>query len=74
MAFEYSKLRGRIVEKYGTSGAFAKAMGLAPSQVSFLLNNRQDWRPALILKACDILDIAPTDISAYFFSVEDKKS
>lgn len=74
MAFEYSKLRGRIVEKCGSSQEFAKAMGLAPSQVSFLLNNRQDWRPARILKACEVLDIAPSDISTYFFSLADKKS
>ena len=74
MAFEYSKLRGRIVEKCGTAQEFARAMGLSPGQVSWLLNNRADWRPARILKACEILDIDPADISTYFFTVEVKKT
>ena len=74
MAFEYSKLRGRIVEKYGTAEAFSKAMGTNAVTVSMLLNNHQEWRPSKILKACEVLDIDPADIGKYFFTVEVKKT
>ena len=74
MAFDYSKLRGRIVEKYGTAGAFSKAMGTNAVTVSLLLNNNQEWRPAKILKACELLDISSSQIGEYFFTTKDKKS
>lgn len=74
MAFEYSKLRGRIVEKCGTIQDFGKAMGMGPATTSMLLNNHVEWRPAKILKACEVLDIDPAQIGEYFFTVEVKKS
>lgn len=74
MAFDYSKLRGRIVEKYGTAGAFSKAMGITSVTISQLLNNNREWRPSKIMKACEVLDIDPSQIGEYFFTAEDKKS
>lgn len=74
MAFEYSKLRGRIVEKCGTAEEFSKAMGITSVTISQLLNNHREWRPAKIMKACEVLDIDPAQIGEYFFNVEVKKS
>lgn len=33
MPYQYDKLRGRIIEKYGTQGNFAKALGLSSNSV-----------------------------------------
>lgn len=41
MAFDYSKLKGRIIEKYGTQAAFAKAMGTSQKN-TFLENGEQN--------------------------------
>lgn len=40
MPYQYDKLRGRIIEKYGTQGNFAKALGLSSNSVSKKLNCR----------------------------------
>lgn len=74
MVFEYSKLRGRIIEKCGTAENFSKTMGLTPNQTSRLMNNHQDWRPSKILQACKVLDIDVTDIGTYFFTEKFKKT
>lgn len=63
--YDYSKLRGRIVEKYGTLSAFAKAMGISFSTLSMRMNNTLYWPQPDIDKACELLDIAnPVE---YFF-------
>ena len=38
MAFDYSKLRGKIVEKFGTQTEFSKAMNLSERTMSLKLN------------------------------------
>ena len=38
MAFDYSKLKGKIVEKFQTQQAFAKAMELSERSLSLKLN------------------------------------
>ena len=44
MAFDYSKLKGKIVEKFGTQGAFAKALGLSQRSLSFKLQGKVFFR------------------------------
>jgi hypothetical protein len=65
---DYSKLRGRIRERFGTEQAFAEAMEKTISQMSLLLNGKAVWRQVDIKKACDILGIADNDIGQYFFA------
>ncbi len=65
---DYSKLRGRIRERFGTEQAFAEAMEKTISQMSLLLNGKAVWRQVDIKKACDILGIADSDIGQYFFA------
>lgn len=40
MSFDYSKLRGRIVEKFGTQVNFAKAIKLSERTLSLKLNGK----------------------------------
>lgn len=65
--FDYSKLRGRIVEKFGKINKFAEAMNLPVSTISLYLNNHYPWKQYDIVTAAKILDISTNDIPAYFF-------
>lgn len=68
MSFNYNKLRGRIVEKYGTMEAFASAINLSNHTVSKYMNNKIPWKQTNIEAAVRALDIPPEEISAYFFT------
>ncbi|MGM0206476.1 hypothetical protein IGI96_000945 [Enterococcus sp. DIV0421] len=70
MSFDYSKLLGRIVEKYGTQYNFAIALGLSERSLSLKLNNRVSWKSTELQKAIELLDINEKDIGAYFFKVK----
>ena len=69
MAFSYDKLRGRIVEKYGSQTRFANALGVSTKTLSFKMNNRIYFSQAEIKKAADLLDINLKDIDTYFFTL-----
>lgn len=68
MSFDYSKLKGRIVEKYGTIEQFSEAMGLSVNTISKYLNNKVPWKQTNINAAVRVLDIQPEEISLYFFT------
>nr|QRW39687.1 hypothetical protein [bacterium] len=67
MAFDYSKLNGKIKEKFGTQAKFAKAMGLSERSVSLKLNGKIFFKQPEIEKACDLLKIREDDVIEYFF-------
>jgi len=66
--FNYSKLRGRIVEKCGTQEEFAKKINKDRSSINLALNNKRDFTQKEIVAACDVLDISNNDIGQYFFA------
>lgn len=68
MSFEYSKLAGRIKEKFETQSKFAKAMGLSERSLSLKLNNRIGWKQHEIMKACELLSISVLEIHVFFFT------
>lgn len=68
MIRDFSKLSGRIVEKYGTRAAFGVAMNLNPEQLSRRLNNRTQFSADEMMLALDLLDIPPEEIHTYFFT------
>lgn len=68
MAFDNRKLRGRIVEKFGTLGAFSDAMKMNRSTMSARFNGMHEWRQSDIAKACELLGIETADIPAYFLT------
>lgn len=70
MAYNYSKLNGRIVEVCGTQLAFAEKMGLSERTVSMKLNNKIAWKQTEIQKAIGILQLTPDDIQSYFFTLK----
>lgn len=70
MAYNYRKLLGRIVEKFGTQARFAAAMGMSEHTLSKKLNNIIRWKQDEISRACDLLGIAFERIPDYFFTLE----
>ena len=68
MEFNYSKLKGRIKEKYGTQENFAKAIGKAQTTTSFKINGKRLWNQDEIVKAIELLDLSKDDIVEYFFN------
>lgn len=68
MAYDYSKLRGRIVEKYGNQYSFSDAMGLSERSLSLKLNGKRPWKQFEISKAINLLGLTEKDIQSYFFS------
>ena len=68
--YDYSKLRGRIKEKFGTQSEFSKRLGLSEVSVSNKLNNIVDWGQEEMESAIDILEIPSSEIHAYFFAHE----
>lgn len=67
--YDTSKLRGRIIEKFGSQTAFASAVNRSISFVSQYLNgkNNVDLDQPTIDKWADALDISFTEIPIYFF-------
>lgn len=70
MSINYDKLKGRIVEKYGTRKEFAKAVGLSERSVSMKLSGKIAWKQPEILKAVEVLSLESADIQEYFFNLE----
>ena len=67
MIYDYSKLKGRIVEKFGTRESFAKASGITATSLCGKLNNKTIWKQPEISKAMELLSISGEDIELYFF-------
>lgn len=65
--FDNRRLRGRIVEKFGSQTAFAKAMGLSERSISLKINGNRDFSSAEIAKMVKLLKIDEHDIADYFF-------
>ena len=68
MKFNYSKLKGRIKEKYGTQENFAKAIGKTQTTTSFKINGKASWNQDEIVKAIEVLGLSKDDIVEYFFN------
>ena len=57
VVFDYSKLRGRIVEKFGSIASFARTLGISEVTLSRKLNNR------VAISRQDMIDLyTPLDI------------
>lgn len=65
---DYSKLRGRIRTYFTTQAAFAQALGISVCTLSQKLNGLSEWTAKEIRKACELLEIPPEEIPAYFFN------
>ena len=74
MKFNYNKLRGRIVEKYGTLSNFSEAIGISFVALSKKMNNliaisQKDMDKAFVEIVDDVVSV--TD---YYFGVKKEKT
>ena len=69
MPFNYNKLRGRIIEKFGTIEKFSVSLGVTFETVSKKLNNKVSFSQKDIISWSDKLDIISDDIGSYFFAL-----
>lgn len=69
MAFDYRKLKGRIIEKYGNQIEFAKAMKWSERTLSCKMNSKVPWKQTDICAAIKLLGLSENDIQEYFFTV-----
>lgn len=68
--YDYSKLLGRIIEKFGTQSKFAEAMKISERTISLKLTGKVDWKQREIESARSLLELAESDIPAYFFTLK----
>lgn len=73
MAFDYSKLRGRIIEIFGSQVKFAAQMKWSERTLSLKLNGNRPWKQSDICKAIALLQLSESDIPIYFFSAVSSK-
>lgn len=64
----FSKLRGKIKEVFGSQDAFAAAMGMNPSTLSAKLTGKTDWTSSEVELACKLLSIPLEEMHLYFFA------
>lgn len=68
MAFDFRKLKGRIIEKYGSQTEFTRKFGVSENTFSMKMNNKVRFTTDDIVKICDMLDIPEEEIGVYFFN------
>ena len=66
--FNYSKLRGRMVEVFGTIEKTCEAAGLRRDMVSLALNGKRLFTQPEILALAEALQISSAEIGLYFFA------
>lgn len=64
--FNYSKLKGRIIEKYDSLSAFAEKIGISAAAVSTRLETGQAFTTATLIDWAEALDIEVNDFGIYF--------
>ena len=67
LTYKYNKLRGRIIEKFGSQVAFAEAVGLSKTQLSKKMTGKAGFDQNDIVKWCGLLDIPVEEAGLYFF-------
>lgn len=68
--FDYSKLKGRVIEKVGSLKRYAELLNISDTSISNKLNNKVPFTQDEIFRSADIdvLDIKLDDIKLYFFA------
>lgn len=68
MEWNYSKLSGKIVEKFKTRKRFAAELGMSCPTLCSRLLSRSEFTQDEILKATNLLEIDQSEIPLYFFT------
>lgn len=74
MAFDYSKLRGRLVEKGIRQYDLAKYLGISEASLSRKMQNWSPFTQVEIGMICKHLSITDAEIGAFFFAERVKET
>lgn len=66
--YDYSKLLGRIKEKYGTRENLVEKITISITSLNLRLNNKLKFDQQDIKELCGALEIEESEIPAYFFT------
>lgn len=66
--YKYDRLRGRIVEKYGSQEEFAKVIGISSTSMSKKMKGKTGFSQKDIVKWSELLGISKPEYSEYFFT------
>ena len=66
--FDYSKLSGRIKEKYGSQKAFADALGISETTLSNKMTGIYYFTQQEIEKSITLLGLERGTVTEYFFT------
>jgi hypothetical protein len=68
--FNYAKLRGRIIEKFGSQREFSKSLGIPNASFSRKMQGKCLFRQDEMYKMRNLLDIEEDKMADYFFSAK----
>ncbi len=68
MTYTYNKLRGRIIELYGSQGKFSNKLGISKNSVSKKMSCKSGFSQSDIVKWSLLLNIDVDDYGKYFFT------
>ncbi len=68
MSYSYNKLKGKIVELYGTQGNLAKKIGISKNSMSKKLTGKAEFSQSDIEKWAGLLNIERKDYGEFFFT------
>ena len=68
MELTHAKLRGRIIEKFGSYRAFARAIGKSEQTVNTKLSGKSGFSDENIIEWSNALDIALEEVGAFFLT------
>lgn len=69
-SFNLNKLKGRIIEVYGSKKTFAEKMKLSEPSIYQKLNGDIEFTQSEIFDICKLLCIRDEEIKLYFFSTD----
>lgn len=74
MEYTTTKLKARIVEKFGNQKSFAEAMEMHEGTLSRYLAGEHEWKASAMIKAAELLEIPADQVASYFFETAVAKS
>ena len=69
LEFDYSVLKGKIVEVFGSQKAFAEALNISERSLSLKLNNKVYFSQDEMLKSAELLCGNHSNVKSLFFTV-----
>lgn len=68
MEYSYDKLRGRIVERYGSQEKYAEALGISTNSLSKKMTGKTGFSQKDIVLWSELLEISKSEYGEYFFA------